>query len=238
MWWTGSVMSHRRFWPVALLLVALGWLVSPAPVPIYDGVGVPDEPYRFIAPPAGTTATAPPTVATQTTPLKNGVSVRGLVLSTLEQSPQFSLYVPPASMASKGREITVRAEPTAPTDPPLGKVIGSNVYRVTFTDPEGPVTVTPSLGAASMYLRAMDTTDGWALQYRESPTSTWKQQETARSGTDTFVGSFVGPGDYALAKAPSESGGGGGIAVLPLVLGGTLLLLVVVVIAVRLRAAP
>ena len=231
-------MSHRRFWLAALLLVALGWLVSPAPVPIYDGVGVPDEPYRFVTPPAGVSATAPPTVATATTPLKNGVSVRGLVLSTAEQSPQFSLYVPPASMASKGREITVRAEPTAPTDPPGGKVIGSNIYRVTFTDPAGPVTVTPSLGAASMYLRAFDTSDGWALQYRETTTSAWQQQETARSGTDTFVGSFVGPGDYALAKSPTESGEGGGVAVLPLALGGSLLLVVLVIIVVRLRAAP
>jgi hypothetical protein len=231
-------MSRSRFWLVALLLVTVGWLVSPAPVPIYDGVGVPDEPYRLVEPPAGATATAEPTVATGVTPLKDGRSVRGLVLSTLEQSPQFSLYVPPAAMASKGREITVRAQPVAPTDPPPGKVIGSNVYRVTFTDPAGPVTVTASLGSASMYLRALDTSDGWSLQFRAKPTDPWLQKETARSGTDTFVGSFAGPGDYALAKVPTTEGAGGGISVLPLVLGGALLLLVVIIIVVRLRAAP
>lgn len=32
----------------ALAVVTLGWAASPCAVPVYDGVGVPDDPYRYL----------------------------------------------------------------------------------------------------------------------------------------------------------------------------------------------
>lgn len=232
-------MRRARPWFAALLLVTVGWLVSPSPVPVYDGVGVPDEPYRYVAPPAGLKATPDPTVATAVTPVKDGLLSRGVIVTTAEQSPQFTLFVPGGALAAKAGQITVTGTPVAPTGPPpFGKAYGGNAYRVTFTDPAGPVTSTPLLASASLNMRAPDTSTGWVMHYRADDGAKWQVRQTSRSGTDSFVSPFAGAGEYVLAEVPRAEGKDGGVSVLPLALGGGLLLLVVLVVVIRLRAAP
>ena len=41
-------------WLVAALVALLAaWVLAPAALPIYDGLSNPDEPYRWVQPPAG-----------------------------------------------------------------------------------------------------------------------------------------------------------------------------------------
>ena len=143
----------RRKLLAALLLVAAGRLLSPDAVPVYDGIGAPDEPYRYVAPPAGATATAEATTARATSPVVAGVSSYGLSVTTAESGPQFSLYVPPRAFAVTGSRLVVEATPLAPTDQPAGARIDGNVYVVAFPG-AGTVSLTPQAALASLYMRA------------------------------------------------------------------------------------
>lgn len=229
-------MPPRRLWVVGALLVGLAWLVTPAPVAIYDGIGVKDEPYRFVNPPPGTPKTAPPTVASASTPVKNGVSVNGLILATAEVTPQLSLFIPPQGLAAAAGPIEVKATPQAAADDPAGKHIQGNVYLVTTTGSAGPVTKTAKIAIASLYLRALDGSDGWVMEYRAEHTAPWQALKTDRGGTDSHVSSFIGAGEYALAKGAAAKAASSGVPLLAWLLGGGVALLVMLILTIRLRA--
>jgi hypothetical protein len=218
----------------ALLLVTAGWLLSPAAVPVYDGIGQPDEPYRYIAPPAGATKTAPATTAKATSPVVAGVSSYGMSLATAEVGPQLSLYLPPKALRATVPSLTVTATPLAPTDQPPDAKIDGNVYEVKVST---PVTLTPQAALATLYLRATTAKQPPpVMQYRATATAPWEPLRTSRGGTDVYVSTFPGPGFYALAFSP-VAGSSGGKSVLPYVLLSGLVLLVIVIVVVRLRAA-
>lgn len=223
-----------RRWLAGAVLVTVGWLASPGGVPVYDGVGAPDEPYRYVQAPAGTTTTARPTVATSTTPVTDGLGTNGLSVATAEVGPQFSLYLPPRAMASSSGPIEVTATPLAPKDEPAGATIDGNVYAVAFTSPGGTVTLTDKAALSTVYLRSTTTKQPPpTLQYRADATGVWKPLKTSRGGADFYVASFPGAGQYAVAFSDRS---GAGASVLPLVVVGVLVLLVIVVVVVRLRA--
>lgn len=231
------MISARRRWLAGALVVTAGWFATPHPVPVYDGIGAPDEPYRFVTPPPGATATAAATSALARTPVKGGVSTNGLSVATSEVGPQFSLFLPPMAMAGPDGTIEVKAEPQAPTDQPEGSRIDGNVYLVTITHPAGAVSFTKKSAISTLYLRATTARQPPpAMQYRGDSTQPWKALPTSRGGQDVYVTSFSGPGQYALAFAAAKDGGG--TPVLPLVLLGVFVLLVVVVVVVRLRPTP
>lgn len=232
----GVRVRARRQWVAAALLVGLGWLVTPAPVAIYDGVGVPDEPYRYVQAPPGSRPTPLPTSATAKTPVKDGAGTNGLSVATAEQSSQFSLFMPPGAMAAPSGTIEITAVPQVPTDSPKDAKIDGNVYVVALSSASGAVTLTEKASIATLYLRATAPKDGWIVEYRPEANGPWKALQTSRGGTDSFVAAFIGPGQYALAfaTAPRSSG----TPLLPFLLIGAVVLLVVVVVVVRLRAAP
>jgi hypothetical protein len=230
-------MPARRRWVAGAVLVGIGWLVTPSAIPVYDGVGVPDEPYRYVKAPAGNPPTAEATVATATTPVAAGVGTNGVIVATAEQAPQFSLFVPPAALATAKGPITVTSTPAAPTDQPAGSTIPGNVYVVTVTSPGGTVTTTDKIAIASLYLRAINSSEGWVMQHRATHTDPWVALQSARGGTDTWVSSFKGAGEYALSRSASADKGSSS-SVLPWLLGGGVALLVLLVVAIRLRSTP
>ena len=232
-------MPARRLWALGALLVGLGWLVTPAAVPVYDGVGVPDEPYRYVVRPAGAQPTAPPTTGSASTPVAKGLSVNGLIVTTAEQTAQISLFVPPQALAAKAGPIVVKETPEAPADQPAGMKIAGNVYLVSITSPDGPVTTTDKMAIASLYLRAPDGSDGWVMEYRPVRTDPWQSLDTSRGGTDSHVASFKGAGEYALARSTgAKQGSGGGVPLAAWLLGGGVALLVLLILSIRLRATP
>ncbi len=227
-------MSVRRRWLAGAALVAVGWLASPQPVPVYDGVSAPDEPYRYVAATAGSSPAAAPTSSSISTPVKDGRGTNGLSVTTKETGPQFSLFLPPQSLAAAST-ITVVVEPSAPVDQPVGAKVDGNVYTVALTSASGPVTLTEKAGISTVYLRATTAKQpGPSLYFRATSADPWKVERTSRGGQDFYVGNFPGPGQYALAFAQAHSKGGGP-PVVALVIIGVLVLLVVVVLVVRLR---
>lgn len=224
----------RRRLLAAFLLVAIGRLLSPTAVPVYDGIGAPDEPYRYVAAPAGTKKTAAPTSARATSPVVGGVSTNGMSLTTAESGPQFSLFLPPRAVATGGPTLVVEATPLAPTDQPVGARIDGNVYAVTMTG-QGAVSLTPQAALATLYLRATSPRQPPpTMEHRAAVGRPWQPLDTARGGQDVYVSDFRGPGQYALAFALASSAHHASRT--PYLVGGGVLLLLVVLVVVRLRA--
>ncbi|MCU1601168.1 MAG: hypothetical protein JWO22_1877 [Frankiales bacterium] len=235
------VISARRRWLAGALLVGLGWLASPGAVPVYDGLQQPDEPYRYVAPPAGSAKTAPPTSTTTQTPLgTSGANAQALSVQTAEVGPQISVFFPQFSLLAAKGPITIVLKPEVPTAPPSGATVDGNMYTVSLTAPSGPVSLDKQyLSIATMYLRATDQkTPQPRMFYRPSAGSAWQPLGTSAGGLDIRVSNFLGPGDYLLARLPADlPKKGGGVPVVPLVLLGVLVVLGAVVLVVRLRAA-
>ncbi len=55
-----AVNATRSRWAAAAIVVALGWVLTPHTVPVYDGIAQPDDPCRY----ATATITAPSAKAT------------------------------------------------------------------------------------------------------------------------------------------------------------------------------
>ncbi|MFN2540200.1 MAG: hypothetical protein ABR549_18885 [Mycobacteriales bacterium] len=232
------VISARRRWLAGAVLVGVGWLASPAPVPVYDGLGAPDEPYRYVAPPAGAAPTAPPTSASTDTPVVNGGNVRGLSVQTGEQGPQLSVFLPQYALSANRGPIHISATPAAPTDAPPGTKVDGNVYVFGLAAPGGVVSLNPKYGGtATLYLRSTSQrTPQPAMYFRTDGTAPWSPLATTAGGFDVRVASFRGAGQYVLALAATAKSSGGGVPVLPLILLGILVALTAVVMVVRLRA--
>ncbi|MCW2598929.1 MAG: hypothetical protein JWM02_758 [Frankiales bacterium] len=216
--------------------MSLGWLVTPNAVPIYDGVGAPDEPYRYVAAPATAKQTAGPTSGAASSPVHQGRNTNGMSVQTAEQGPQASLFMPPAGLAAPGAAIEVKVVPQAPTGNPPGGTIDGNVYLFTITDKAGPVTLTDQAALATLYLRATTAKQpGPVMEYRSDASKPWQALKTSRGGQDVYVSTFPGAGQFALAFVPVK-GAAQGTSILPMVLLGGLVLLVVVVVVIRLQA--
>jgi hypothetical protein len=235
-----SVISARRRWLAGALLVGVGWLASPSAVPVYDGVAAPDEPYRYVVPPAGATRTAAASSAATDIPVKNGGNAQGFSMQTNEVGPQVSVFLPQLALSAKGSPLHASITPAAAADVPTGLTADGNAYVFAFTAPGGPVTVNETYaGTSTLYLRATNQRQPQPVMYfRPDPTSTWTRLDTTSSGLDVRVAGFRGPGQYVLIDVPkAASSSGGGTPLLPLVLVGILVVLVAVVMVVRLRAA-
>ena len=234
-------MSARRRWLAGALLVGVGWLASPGAVPVYDGFNQPDEPYRYVDAPAGAPKTAPPSSTTTQTPLApSGANAQALSVQTAEVGPQISVFFPQFSLLASRGPITITLTPKAPTDPPAGAKADGNMYVVSLTSPGGAVTLDKQfLSIATMYLRATDqVVPQPRMFYRPSSGAPWQELGTSSGGLDIRVSSFLGPGDYLLARpAADRPPQGGGLPTVPLVMLGVVVLLSAVVLVVRLRAA-
>lgn len=233
-------MRLARRAAAGLLLVALGLLLSPTAVPVYDGIGQPDEPYRWVARPEGAQVTADPTVARATSPVANGLASYGLNVATAEVGPQFSLFLPPRAVrvtpARAGATLTVTATPQATvTDPPPGTRADGNAYLVELNVPGAQPSLTPQAALATLQMRATTAKQPPpTIQYRPSVTAPWQALTTARAGTEIYAAVFPGPGQFQIAFAVEP---GSSTPVLPYVVVGMVVLVGVVVLVVRLRAS-
>jgi hypothetical protein len=118
----------------ALILLSVAWLITPrrAP-PLFDGLGLGNEPYRYVIRPPGHRATPPPTRVSKPVAIVDGQSAP-FDVSTSEMYPQASITASggaldvPRSVSSV--VVTVHAiRPSRP--PPRGWVYDGNLYRFT-----------------------------------------------------------------------------------------------------------
>lgn len=229
---------------VAALLTA--WLVAPAAVPIYDGLGNPDQPYRFVAPPPGWKHTPPPTVAkAKLTTNAQGLSTGGYSNSA-EIGPQIVLYVPPGALkvSTGGAPIQVQETPLAPSAPlPADGTIISNVYRITATSPAGPVQLVGrgDSGTPALQMRAPSAKQPSPVFEHRTATG-WVHSATLQVGQDIYQTEAPVFGDWALVQlqhAPktagdtSSGGGSGGVRVPLLVTGIVILVLAGIIVVIR-----
>jgi hypothetical protein len=232
---------RRVLLAVAALVVA--WLAVPAAVPIYDGPGFPDQPYRYVQPPPGAKATPPPTSAHQTLKVTGtGLNQTGYANSG-EIGPQIVYYVPPGAFKAPtgATTIDVSETPLAPSPPlPTDGTVTGNVYRVTATTAKGPVTVVghgvnqlPTLNMRAPSAKQ----PGPVFEYRTNAADSWHRASTLRIGQDIYQTSAPVLGDYALvqvAQADATSSSGGGVNVALLASGIGVIVFVGIVVAIRL----
>jgi hypothetical protein len=222
----------------ALLAAALGvaWLTTANPVPLYDGIGFPDEPYRFVPTRAGTPAATSAEVQLK---VAGGSNTGGLIVNTRESGPQASVFAPPhAFLAAGTTPVTLSLRPL-PAEPPLPGTAVSNIYELSLTSAAGPVTLDPQAQPPAITLRS--TTPGPpapVFAYRVGASEAWREIKTRRVGRDIFTAAAPGAGQYILVQLGKEtdkksSGGRGGLYA---VLGATVLLMVAVIVGVRLLA--
>lgn len=229
------VGAGRRWRSVVagLLALLLGWLVAPAAPPLYDGVGFPDEPYRYIVRPSNVrTSTAKATAASGVAAAVGGTNPNPIYGNSAEQGPQVALFLPERGLTgpSAARTFRLRAVPEAPSGPPPNASFNGNAYAVTATSDAGPVTLTndgKTLGA--IRLRAtLPSNPGPVFEYRT--TGQWRQLATAKVGNDIYQTALRGFGVYALAfvRTPATSArSSGGI---PIGLGVLVVLVLVVMV--------
>jgi len=227
-------VNRRILAAIALLLTA--WLVSPAVMPLYDGPGNPDEPYRYVDAPAGSPQKGPPTTATSTIPVRNGVNT-AVITNSAEVAPQISVYIPAGALQAPAgaTTITVTATPSAPKPPlPTDGTIVGNVYTVTATAAGGPVAVVGKGDNQSptVQLRAPSAKQpGPTFELFDG--KKWTSSETIRVGQDRYQTFAPKLGMLALVQQKTGSSGLGGAQLLMLVLGIAILVVVGIIIVVR-----
>ena len=190
-------------------VLALGATVGfrpPHAPPLYDGIGFPDEPYRWIEPPSGVQNTvAAPTVAAATVKVSasggsgpTSLQSRGF---SAEQGPQVAFAVGEGSFepAPGVTAIEVKATPKAPPAvPPTGGSVVSNLYAFTATADGKKV---PPAAAASIVvnLRADASTDQTVVVCTWDGTQ-WNQQPTRQVGTEIYAAQLSTLDPVALVK--------------------------------------
>ncbi|BEP15302.1 hypothetical protein acdb102_36130 [Acidothermaceae bacterium B102] len=219
----------------------------PGAVPLFDGINFPDEPYRYVVPPAGYQKTPAPDHASGSAAVTGTTNSTTVYVNTDEQAPQINVVLPGGLLrvTSGATSVTVSAVPQAPDRQPSKGTIDGNVYRVTAIASAGIVTWSPPPGdaasASTMVLRATSARQPPPVfLYRAQPTLAWTVLPTAPTGNDVYRTQFAGFGDYALAfgvvvtSSPHSDAWAISLSVLLVVV----LLAVAAVLVVRLRRRP
>lgn len=213
----------------ALALVTVGWLASPSAVPVYDGVGQPDQPYRYV----GRQGSPPP--VTVTVKAQGGTS-GPLQLQSAESGPQVLLDLAAGAFRTTADVVRLTATPVAGDGQPAPQgTVDGNVYRFTV----GPgTTLQPDVAQGFLFLRAaVMTRPDPVVVHRDSPTSPWTTVKTTRTGRDVLSAPFRALGDYAVVDLPGAkplaSSGGLSTTRLLLLVGGVLVLVAVAVLVLR-----
>lgn len=174
---------------LALVLVSLGWLASPSAVPVYDGVGSPDEPYRFVG--------RSPAPGTATVTVRVGA---GLELKSNESGPQVLLDLGEGALVTPTRTVTLTATPLVPDGTPPRGTFDGNAYRVVAA---AGARLDAERAQGFLFLRAaVMTRPDPVIVHRDRPTDAWRELRTSRVGTDILSTPFRAFGDYAVVRPP------------------------------------
>lgn len=181
--------SPLQRWCAGLALVLAGTLASPSVVPVYDGVGAPDEPYKYVGgspAPAGASITVP--------------AGSGLQLKTSESGPQLLVDVGEGAVVTTAPQITLRATPLRGDGRLTRGAFDGNAYRISLA---APGRLNPANAQGFLYLRAAEmTSPDPVIAHRELPGGPWVEQKTSRVGRDILATPFRSLGDYAVVRLP------------------------------------
>jgi hypothetical protein len=199
---------RRRPAPAVLVLVlavlALAATVAARPPhapPLYDGIGFPDEPYRWVVPPPGEYRTQlAATAAIARIPVSDGTNMAGQALSS-EQGPQVGVSVERGALAVPPGVSTImlRAEPQAPPgiQPDHGQVV-SNLYTLTADAGGQAVSLAPG-HTLLVNMRAVRPTSQAVVICRWTGQQ-WEQLPTTRVGADIYAAKLDTLGPLAAVR--------------------------------------
>lgn len=229
----------------ALLVLGVGWSIAPhAALPLYDGIGFPDEPYRFVQPPPGAQETKPPTTAHATVSVTGGTNVQ-LVAASAESAPQISLYIPKGrlNLPAGTAQLSVTGAPVQPLPDTPVQYQWSDVYNVTASP--GSARFKPGGQQATITLRAASAQRPQpSIAYYEG--GRWHLLPTFPQGQDIYIaelnrfGRFavIGKNPLLVSKLPNTSKGGSGGSAIGLIVGiGAGVVVVVLFVIGRMRRA-
>lgn len=239
-----------RLVTAALLVLGIGWAIAPrSALPLYDGIGFPDEPYRFVQRPAGAQETEPATNARGSAAVANGTS-DPLVAASAEVAPQISLYIPKGRLATPAgtTRVTVTGVPTQPVPAGHGQYLWSNVYDVTATPSDTAFTSHGQQATITLRAASPQRPQPHIARYVDGR---WELLPTYAQGQDIYIAELTGFGKFAVlgsnpllvSKVNGGSGGssskddGGNGLVAVLVGVGVLAVVVVLFLLGRARRA-
>jgi hypothetical protein len=195
-----------RRWPVifcAFLVVAVASFQH-VHVPLYDGVSLPDEPYRYVSPaPHGKATKKAPTGDTESGQALSGFTTDGIYLNSDEQGPQiyvsFSQHSFAVSQNTTTVSVKVRPEAGDGLKTAIGTIAG-NIYQITASSDDGSATYVPNSASPSYIDMRLPQgySVGATMIYRSSSTAAWQKVATERVGNDIYESKAVGLGYYAL----------------------------------------
>jgi hypothetical protein len=190
-------------------LAAAALLHGPGRPPVYDGIPLPVDPYRWESPPPNLAAgNSPPLSATVTLPVVNG-QVAGASQGTDDN--QIAIFVGRGTLkappGARTVTCTIAPDPKPPAPPPRVEIHG-NVYRIGCVAQPGGAQVT----VASGYHITLRFPPGAFSEIQYDDGTGWRPLPTRRGSAGTSYASVTasGFGEFAAtapvgASAPSES---------------------------------
>lgn len=171
-----------------------------APVPLFDGLPLPQAPYRYVNPPPDlASSNQPPESGQATLPVQDG-QVPGGGVQTGDGQVLVFFGLGALRASSSATSVSIRVDPvTDPPAPPAGKQIQGNVYRVSATE-------TPS-GAAVTVVRGYNITMRYPpgpfqeLQFYDG--STWQPLRTSTISGNPYAGATPTALGEMAATAPA-----------------------------------
>ena len=202
-----SAARRRGWWAIllAVLGIAAVMLLRPlASPPLYDGVGFPDEPYRWVQPPAGAPKTPAVTVARAEAVVELDGTVPILKGLSAEQGAQIAFQIGSGDLVlpQGAKKITAQAVagPNASVPPPVG-VLASNLYTLSVsTDVPGELALAAGKKVIVNIRADKASDDPVVLQVFSE--GTWSQVATARVGTEIYAAEVPELGQFALVRLP------------------------------------
>jgi hypothetical protein len=235
-----AAVKHARVIVVAGLVLAIGWVFAPRSAPpLYDGVGFPDEPYRFVVKPQGASDTKAPTIATGNADVIRG-QAGAVHANSAELAPQVSFLIPVNRLrAPTGTtRIVVQGRPVTPIAAADGAYLWSNVYDIeatpgstTFADGDPPATLTLRAATAQRPYPSIERYTG----------SSWVKVKTVPVGNDIYQSTLPALGRYAvIGSKPLDvtqlnKGGGQTTTHTGLFIAGAAVLVIIVLIIIGVR---
>lgn len=223
--------------PAAALLGGWAAGVFGSAPPVYDGLPLSAEPYRYLQPPPGARNRPAPASASETVTVTGASGAQTVALSTSENPPQASLIFSTGAFGGAGTRIVVKIAPVAPPAPPGRGRIDGNVYLFSATGPgpgggtPRPVPLVPG-DTVTVALRATGASGRPTLETFSS--GTWHALATTHVPPSEYSTEAGGLGYFALVIPPgSAGGGGGGGALIGVVVGAVLVALGVLILLIR-----
>ena len=226
-------MNTSRWILLAGAVVVVVSQVAPTAAPLYDGIGFPDEPYRYVLRPAGdTVVTRPASSIKSTVTTAYGLNNQAVTANSEEQSPQVGLYLPRGSLATPmaATLLQLAIAPIVPTAQPVKGTIGGNAYVVAITSDAGPVTPTSTAVNGVLMMRSA-TGSGLVFQYQPPGSLALQTLNTEQVSSDRYQTRFAGLGTYSLARMDSSQPASDGSTQRLLLISGLLLALMGSVVA-------